>query len=104
MRVATRALQLGGARDFALAAFRQVFVAGRDLSLAAEVADAAAACGLDPDAVLAGAATDPVKRALREATDQAADLGVRGVPTLGLGPRLFFGHDRLKEAARAARA
>jgi 2-hydroxychromene-2-carboxylate isomerase len=40
-----------------------------------------------------------IKRALREATEQAWERGVQGVPTLEAGRRLYFGDDRLEEAA-----
>ncbi len=48
------------------------------------------------------AIADPeVKRALREATEPAWERGVQGVPTLEAGRRLYFGDDRLEEAAQS---
>jgi 2-hydroxychromene-2-carboxylate isomerase len=44
----------------------------------------------------------PMKRALREATERAAELGVRGVPSVIVAGTVFFGDDRLEAAARAA--
>ena len=45
---------------------------------------------------------DPaVKEQLRATTDGAHELGVIGVPTVVLGEQLFWGDDRLEEAARA---
>ena len=41
------------------------------------------------------------KDRLRAATDEAYALGVRGVPTVAVGDRLFYGDDRLEEAAAA---
>jgi 2-hydroxychromene-2-carboxylate isomerase len=46
-----------------------------------------------------GIADPEVKRALKEATEQAWALGVQGVPTLEAGRRLYFGDDRLEAAA-----
>jgi 2-hydroxychromene-2-carboxylate isomerase len=43
-----------------------------------------------------------VKAALREATERAGDLGVRGVPTVVVDDEAFWGDDRLDQAARAA--
>jgi 2-hydroxychromene-2-carboxylate isomerase len=43
-----------------------------------------------------------VKSALRRATDRAGDVGVRGVPSVVVGDRVFWGDDRLEEAVRAA--
>ncbi|HEX6688311.1 MAG TPA: DsbA family protein, partial [Solirubrobacterales bacterium] len=51
MRVATFAKQTGRTVSFALAAFRQAFAAGRDLSEHDNVLIAAAACELHPNAV-----------------------------------------------------
>ena len=66
--------------SFSLAAFRQAFAAGRDLTEPDNVLLAAAAAELHPRAVLAAVERDSVKRTLREATERAGDLGVRGVP------------------------
>ena len=102
MRVATFAKRSGRAVAFALAAFRQAFAAGRDLTDPENVLIAAAACELHPRAVTKAVETESVKRELRQATDAAGDLGVRGVPSVLVGGRVFWGDDRLEEAARAA--
>jgi 2-hydroxychromene-2-carboxylate isomerase len=102
MRVATFAKQTGRTVSFALAAFRQAFAAGRDLSEPDNVLIAAAACELHPRALLKAVETEGVKGALRDATDQAAQLGVTGVPALAVGGEVFWGDDRLEEAVSAA--
>ena len=102
MRVATFAKQTGRTVSFALAAFRQAFAAGRDLSEHDNVLIAAAACELHPNAVSKAAGTESVKNALREATDQAAEAGVIGVPSLLVGDEVFWGDDRVEEAVEAA--
>jgi 2-hydroxychromene-2-carboxylate isomerase len=102
MRAATFAKQTGRTVSFALAAFRQAFAAGRDLTDPDNVLIAAAACELHPRAVEKAAATDGVKGALREATDEAAELGVIGVPSLVVGGEVFWGDDRVEEAVAAA--
>jgi 2-hydroxychromene-2-carboxylate isomerase len=103
MRVATAARQIGAVERFALAAFRSAFAAGRDLSTPETVLEAAAAAGLDRTRLKAEASSQTTKDALRDATEQALALGVGGVPTLAIGGRLYFGDDRLDEAAAAAR-
>jgi 2-hydroxychromene-2-carboxylate isomerase len=103
MRAATFAKQTGRAVSFALAGFRQAFAAGRDLSDPDNVALAAAACELHPRALLKAVETSSVKGALREATERAAVLGVRGVPSLLAGGEVFWGDDRVEEAIGAAR-
>lgn len=104
MRVATFAKQTGRTVSFALAAFRQAFAAGRDLSEHDNVLIAAAACELHPNAVSKAAGTESVKSALREATDRAAERGVIGVPSIRVGDEVFWGDDRLEEAVEAASA
>jgi 2-hydroxychromene-2-carboxylate isomerase len=103
MRAATFAKQSARAVAFSLAAFRQQFNAGRDLSDLDNVLLAAAACELHPRAVTKGIETNLVKDALRAATDDAVARGVIGVPTIRIGDELFFGDDRLDEAAAAVR-
>jgi len=63
---------------------------------------AAAACELHPNALLRAAGTGGVKDALREETDRAGDLGVRGVPSVVVDGEVFWGDDRLAEAVEAA--
>jgi 2-hydroxychromene-2-carboxylate isomerase len=103
MRVATFAKQTGRTVAFSLAAFRQAFAAGRDLSDPDNVMIAGAACELHPRALLKAVGTDVVKTALREATDRAAALGVEGVPSVVVEGEVFWGDDRLEEAVEAAR-
>jgi len=102
MRTATFAKQSGRTVAFALAAFRQAFAAGRDLTDPDNVLIAAAACELHPRAVEKAVATQAVKSELIAATDKAGDLGVQGVPAVVVGGEVFWGDDRLEEAATAA--
>jgi len=102
MRAATFAKQTGRTVSFALAAFRQAFAAGRDLSEADNVLVAAAACELHPNALLKAVETRQVKDALREATERAGDRGVTGVPSLAVDGEVFWGDDRVEEAIAAA--
>jgi 2-hydroxychromene-2-carboxylate isomerase len=104
MRAATYAKEIGRAVSFSLAAFRQAFAAGRDLSEPDNVALAGAAAEIHPRALLAAVERDAVKRALREATERAGDLGVRGVPSVLVGTEVLWGDDRLNEAAALAAA
>jgi 2-hydroxychromene-2-carboxylate isomerase len=102
MRTATYAKELGRAVAFSLAAFRQAFAAGRDLTDPDNVVLAAAAVELHPRAVTAAVERDSVKQALRDATERAGDLGVRGVPSVVVDGEAFWGDDRLVEAAETA--
>jgi 2-hydroxychromene-2-carboxylate isomerase len=102
MRAATFAKQTGRTVSFALAAFRQAFAAGRDLTEPDNVLIAAAACELHPNALLKAVETEHVKGALREATEAAAALGVFGVPSLVVNGQVFWGDDKVEEAVAAA--
>ncbi len=102
MRVATFAKQTGRAVSFSLAAFRQQFAAGRDLSDPDNVMIAGAACELHPRALLKAVETKSVKDALRAATEDAAARGVEGVPAVVVGEQVFWGDDRLEDAVEAS--
>ncbi|HVV89204.1 MAG TPA: DsbA family protein [Solirubrobacterales bacterium] len=102
MRVATFAKQTGRTVSFSLAAFRQQFAAGKDLTDPDNVMIAAAACELHPRALAGAIKTKGVKDALREATDEAAAAGVFGVPSVRVGEQVFWGDDRLSDAVEAA--
>lgn len=102
MRVATYAKGIGRTVSFTLAAFRQAFAGGRDLSEPDNVAIAAAACELHPNAVAKGAGAESIKLRLRRETERAGDLGVSGVPSLRVGDRVYWGDDSLADAVAAA--
>jgi 2-hydroxychromene-2-carboxylate isomerase len=102
MRAAIFAKQTGRAVAFSLAAFRQAFAGGRDLGDVDYVLMAAAACELHPNAVLKGIESRSVKDALRAATEEAAERGVTGVPSVAVGDEVFWGDDRLDDAVAAA--
>ncbi len=102
MRVATFATEIGRGVSLPLAAFRQAFAAGRDLSDPDNVFIAAASAELHPRALRAAAERDSIKAALKAATEAAGDAGVIGVPTVRVGDDVFWGDDRLADAAAAA--
>jgi 2-hydroxychromene-2-carboxylate isomerase len=101
MRAAIFAQQTGRTVAFSLAAFRQAFAAGKDLADTDNVLIAAAACELHPKAVLKGIELQSTKDRLRQATQEAYDRGVRGVPSVVVRGEVFWGDDRLEEAAAA---
>jgi 2-hydroxychromene-2-carboxylate isomerase len=101
MRVATYAKQIGRTVAFALAAYRQAFAGGRSLAEPDNVVIAAAACEMHPAAVLKAAELRGVREALDAATARARALGVRDVPAVWTGERVFHGHADLERAAAA---
>jgi 2-hydroxychromene-2-carboxylate isomerase len=102
MRVATFATEIGRGVSLPLAAFRQAFAAGRDLSDPDNVFIAAASAELHPRALRAAAERESIKARLREATAAAGDVGVTGVPAVVIGGEVFWGDDRLEEAAASS--
>jgi 2-hydroxychromene-2-carboxylate isomerase len=102
MRAATFAKEIGRAVSFSLAAFRQAFAAGRDLSRPDNVLLAGAASEMHPRAIEAAVGREHIKERLRAATDAAGDRGVLGVPSVLVAGGVFWGDDRLELAAEAA--
>jgi 2-hydroxychromene-2-carboxylate isomerase len=98
---ATYAKQVGRAVAFSLAAFRQAFAGGRDLSERDTVLIAAAACELHPSALLKGVELRSVAQALERAAARARAAGVRSLPAVQVGERVFTGDAGLDEAAAA---
>jgi 2-hydroxychromene-2-carboxylate isomerase len=103
MRAATWAKRLGRVREFALAAYRRAFVDGRDLGELEVVVAAAAQAGL-PAHELPDAIREPgIKDELRRVTQEAWEAGVVGVPCVRVGSDVYYGDDRLEDAAAALR-
>jgi 2-hydroxychromene-2-carboxylate isomerase len=91
-------------RALALAAMRLAFLEGCDLGEAETVLEAAERAGLDRRELREALVDPEVKQALRESTDEALALGVFGVPTVAIEAELYWGDDRLPEAATAYRS
>ncbi len=94
----------GATRALGLAAMRLAFLDGADLGEAGAVLDAGRRAGLDVEELGEALSDADVKDALRRDTDEALALGVFGVPTILIGEQLFWGDDRLDEAAAAYRS
>lgn len=89
---------------FSRAVFVAQFGEGADIGDEGVLRAAAVRVGLDGDALLAGAASEAVKLALRADTAAAQALGVFGAPTFVTGDgELFWGDDRLEMALGWAR-
>lgn len=88
---ATYAKWIGRGVAFSLAALRQAFAAGRDLSRPDNVLLAAAACEMHPHAVLKGVELATTRRALDEAHERAAADGVDAVPAIWIDGQLMTG-------------
>ena len=101
LRAATFAAEIGKSVSFSLAAFRQTFLAARPMNELDNVLLAGAACELHPNAIKAALGRESIKQKLTDATIEALERGVTGVPTVAVGDELFWGDDRLEDAAKA---
>ena len=89
--------------DFIRGLFRAQFAEGKDVALPATLEGVLQGLKVDPAPVLAAAESEPVKRTLRDFTDQAIAIGIFGAPNAVVGSELFFGQDRLDDAVAYAR-
>ncbi len=104
---ATYAKSIGRSVAFLLAALRQAYAGGRDLSLPDHVIIAASACEMHPNAVLRAVATRGTRRTLETATATARERGVTRTPAVWLPPAgggsekgtVLHGDAQLPEAA-----
>jgi 2-hydroxychromene-2-carboxylate isomerase len=104
LRAALVADEHGKQREFALECYRLHFAEGRSLAEQENVLDAAEAVGLDRGEVERRIGEDDVKERLKAYTEEAIELGAVGVPTVAVDGELFWGDDRLDEAATRASA
>jgi 2-hydroxychromene-2-carboxylate isomerase len=102
LRAALFAGDRGRLREFSVAAYRAMFEESRSLAELDNIRDAARAAGLDPDEVAGAVQRPDVKERLKRHTDEALERGITGIPTVAIGDELFWGDDRLEEAAAAA--
>jgi 2-hydroxychromene-2-carboxylate isomerase len=91
MLAATYAKGIGRGVAFSLAAFRQAFAAGRDLSDRDSVLIAAAACEMHPAAMVKGAELRGTREALAANNARARADGVRSVPAMVVDGRVLEG-------------
>jgi 2-hydroxychromene-2-carboxylate isomerase len=102
MRAVTWAFAVGRGHELATRLFRGAFQAGHELSIEAHVLAAASAVGLDRGDTRDAIRDPAIKARLREATEAAYAHGVFGVPTVDVAGELFWGDDRLVDAAAHA--
>lgn len=89
------AAHAGHGVSFTLALLKAYWAEGQDLSQPDAVSAVASNLGLDAAALLAAAASQPVKDELRTNTEDAIARGVFGAPTFFIGKQMFWGNDRL---------
>jgi 2-hydroxychromene-2-carboxylate isomerase len=99
MLAATYARSIGRGVAFSLAAFRQAFAAGRDLSERDNVLIAAAACEMHPAAVIRGAELRGTREKLEAAGARARADGVRSLPAVVIDGQVLHGERAVPVAA-----
>jgi 2-hydroxychromene-2-carboxylate isomerase len=102
LRAALFADERGRLREFSAAAFRKSFVESRSIAELENILAAAREAELEPDEVKGGIQRPEIKERLKRHTEEALARGVTGIPTVAIGNQLFWGDDRLEEAAGAA--
>lgn len=88
---------------FALAAMRACFREGRDITQPEQLEAVAASIGIDGPRLLGQTKQPAIKDALRAVNDEAVAAGVVGVPSVVVDGEVFWGDDRLSEAASQCR-
>jgi len=99
LRAATFAAASGRVVAFSLAALRQAFAAGRDLSQVDNVLIAAAACELHPRAVLKAIESRSIAERLSAVSAEAATRLVGAVPAIAVAGEVLEGPAAVKSAA-----
>jgi 2-hydroxychromene-2-carboxylate isomerase len=87
------------AKRLAKAVFHAHWGEGRDIGTPEQVAEIAAALGIERAALLAAVADDAIKQRLKEATAAAIERGVFGSPFVFVDGEPFWGADRLDQVA-----
>lgn len=83
------------AATITLALYRAIWSEGKTLATADDILAVIAAAGIDPAPIAARINATEVVAQLDANTDEAAERGVFGSPTLFVGEAMFFGNDRL---------
>jgi 2-hydroxychromene-2-carboxylate isomerase len=103
MRVAAHASESGRGAAFVLAACRLAFCGGFDLDDPEILFEAAGAAGLALDACLQAAGDRRRDGAIENAGRRLMAVGADRLPALRIGRSLYWGEERIAEAAAAAR-
>jgi 2-hydroxychromene-2-carboxylate isomerase len=103
MRAAAFASERGRGAAFVLAAFRLAYCGGFDLEDPEILAEAAAAAGIGMEGCLQAVAETRRDEAIDAAGRRLLAAGADRLPALRVGRSLFWGENRVAEAAAAAR-
>lgn len=94
----------GWTPEFTCAVFAANYAEQKDISDDETLRAILEGLGVDGDAAMAAANSDPIKGALRAQTARAKTIGLFGAPSFTVGDELFWGNDRLEMALSFAKA
>jgi 2-hydroxychromene-2-carboxylate isomerase len=97
MRACVWAQEHGGLDAFVAAAYHDEFARGEDIAGPSALTAIAHRVGLPGDELERAIDSDPIKLRLRQLTEAAWGRGVRGIPTIAVGPTLLYGDDQLEQ-------
>lgn len=98
-QVALLGMQEGWGRAYTRAAYQAWFVDGQPAGSEPNLSQSIAAAGQDPGRVIPEAQGKAVQDALARQSRKAMELGIFGVPSFVVGDEVFWGDDRLEDAA-----
>ncbi len=101
MRGAVWALGEGVIEDYNKAVYEAVWVNGQDMADPQTIAGVLTAAGFDASAFAAAVQLPEVKQGLIDNTEEAAERGAFGAPTMFVAGEMHFGQDRLDFVRRA---
>lgn len=102
-RVALLGMGEGWGVDYTVETYRRWFQEGKEAGSDPNLGESLRAVRQDPDTTLARAESAGVKAALMAQTLEAMELGVFGSPSFVVGQEVFWGDDRLDDAAAWAK-
>ncbi len=98
LRVGLIAAQENWCADYSRATFHEWFIGRRAPGVADHAERVLASLGKSSAPIIARARSAEGDHLLKEATDDARELGIFGAPTFAIGQEIFWGDDRLAEA------
>lgn len=101
MRGTFWALSEGRIEEYNRAMYKAAWAEGKDLSSAEVMSEVLSEACFDAAVVMEAMAQPENKQALIKATEEAAERGVFGAPTMFVDDEIYFGQDRLDWVERA---
>lgn len=98
-QVALLGMREGWGQDYVIATYRRWFQGGHPAGSEPNLSDSLREIGQQPIRIIEAAASTEIENALAVETEEAKRLGVFGAPSFVVGDEIFWGDDRLDDAA-----